>query len=361
MVTRRFPNNPCRRYLSCSSRDPTPPEKYARIKVGDVGFIRRGKFYLLFSAGCPVGNRKLGDDVPATFEPLDVGTLYPGLSRRGPRCLRTSTVRQVGVNLGVTASAGLYAVFPPSPFTISNIPHRPLEPGASFSFELTQDRGAALATKFPTHKMDATDDLAFEEYTARHHRSWVEFAKKKRYGKNVQPVLVSGFDVTRDFLMFAYFHEEISLRSELSADVPVIASVSASMWGTWRANCTPHIQEGPQGYGPLSPERAEELASLQLPGGGIPEEFDQCVFIRYYTIRWKMGLFPKVSRAGAGPHDLGSGDNLGGAFQELTIQSDVELTASSDDDLEGQMIPAEDEAVFEQGVAVHNTPSVWFL
>ena len=59
--------------------------------------------------------------------------------------------------------------------------------------------------------MDAMDDVAFEEYTARHYKSWVEFARKKRLGKNIEPVLVSGFDVTRDFLMLAYFHKETAL------------------------------------------------------------------------------------------------------------------------------------------------------
>ena len=209
--------------------------------------------------------------------------------------------------------------------------------------------------------MDAMDDVAFEEYTARHYKSWVDFAGKKGLGKNLKPVLVSGFDVTRDFLMFAYFHEETSLKSDVSATLPLIASVSTSMWGTWRASRTPHKQEGPQGYKPLTPKRAKELASLELPRGGIPKEFDQCVFVRYYTVRWKMGLFPKVIRAGAGPHDLGSGDNTGGAFPELMIQPDTERITSGDNDLEGRRTLAEYDDGSDQGVVVHNTPSVRLL
>ena len=203
--------------------------------------------------------------------------------------------------------------------------------------------------------------VGFEEYTARHYKSWVDFACKKRLGKNLQPFLVSGFDVTRDFLMLAYFHKETTLRSDFFATLPVIASVSSSVWGTWRASRRPYKQEGPQGYGPLSPERAQELASLELPCGDIPKEFDQCVLVRYFTIRWKMRLFPKVIRAGAGPHDLGSGDNMGGAFPELIEQPDAGRTASGDDDLAGQRVHAEDDDDFERGVVVHNTPSVRFL
>ena len=35
--------------------------------------------------------------------------------------------------------------------------------------------------------------------------------------------------------------------------------------------------------------------------------------------------------------------------------------AGGGDDLERQWIPVEDEDGYEQGVVVHNTPSVWFL
>ena len=90
------------------SREPSPTNKYPRVNIGDVGFIRRGKFHLLFSAGSPLEDRRLGDDVPTTFEPLDVGDLDSSLPRQ-PGCLRTSTVRQFGVGLGATASASLYA------------------------------------------------------------------------------------------------------------------------------------------------------------------------------------------------------------------------------------------------------------
>ena len=53
-----------------------------------------------------------------------------------------------------------------------------------------------------------------------------------------------------------------------------------------------------------------------------------------------MRLFPKVIRAGAGPQDLGTGDNTGDAFPDLVVQLDPE---SIDD------------------TVVQNTPDVWFL
>ena len=90
-----------------NSREPSPTSRYERIGIGDVGFIRRGQFHLLFSAGTPLGDRIPGRDVPSTFEQLDIGTP----ESRPPRqsgCLRTSNVRQVEAELGVTVSAATY-------------------------------------------------------------------------------------------------------------------------------------------------------------------------------------------------------------------------------------------------------------
>ena len=62
-------------------REPAPIYSYKRVQPGDVGYIRRGRFHLLFSAGCPLGSRRLGVEVPDTFEPLDVGRLIYGQPR----------------------------------------------------------------------------------------------------------------------------------------------------------------------------------------------------------------------------------------------------------------------------------------
>jgi len=91
-------------------REPAPTQNYTRINVGDVGFIRRGQFNLLFSAGSPLGERKLGDDVPLTFEELDVGTPVSGEPRR-PGCLHTPAVQHIGARLETAGFTSLYVFF----------------------------------------------------------------------------------------------------------------------------------------------------------------------------------------------------------------------------------------------------------
>jgi len=215
-----------------TSREPAPTHNYTRISIGDVGFIRRGQFHLLFSAGCPLGDRQLGEDVPATFEELSIGTPVFGQPRL-PVCLRTDTVREVGAGVGATVSTTLYVLsIMHSSTCLRNVPPRPLEPGVSFSFELTGNRGAALVTKYPTYRGDTLRESAFEKYTKRHYESWVAFARHMEYGNDVHPVLASGLDMTRDFAMVAYSNESTSLESDLTIAVPLLASASASVWGT---------------------------------------------------------------------------------------------------------------------------------
>ena len=244
------------------------------------------------------------------------------------------------------------------------MPPSPIEAGAGFSFELTGNRGAALVTKYPTYREDSLLESAFEKYTKRHYESWVAFARDKQYGDDVQPVLISGFDMTRDFAMVAYSNENTSIEADLTISVPALASASAAVWGTWRARCSPHTNYGPQECIPPSSEQAADLSSLQLTGTSrILSEFNQCVFVRYYTMRIRglFALFPKVIRAGAGPHDLGPGDNAGNTFPELIVRTGDEPTASGNEDREGQWAPTAEDTDFEADIVIRNTPHVWFL
>ena len=81
----------------CHTREPDP-QLYKRVRLGDVGYTRKGRFILLFSAGEPLGSRELGVDVPATFEPLDVGLVVRGVPRM-PGSLCTGTVRELGAGV----------------------------------------------------------------------------------------------------------------------------------------------------------------------------------------------------------------------------------------------------------------------
>jgi hypothetical protein len=52
--------------------DPSPRKPDRPVKVGDVGFIRMGKFHCLFNILCPKSER---DDIPEGCEPLVLRSL----------------------------------------------------------------------------------------------------------------------------------------------------------------------------------------------------------------------------------------------------------------------------------------------
>jgi hypothetical protein len=206
---------------------------------------------------------------------------------------------------------------------------RSLEPGASFSFELTEKQGAALVTKYRTYREDIELESAFEEYTKRHYDSWVTFARNARHGNDIKPVLVTGVDMTRDFAMIAYSNNATHLSSEFTTSVPLLASASASAWGTWHTQGLVHTNCGPQLCSPPSPD-ALDLHSDTTQADVTPNEYNQCVFIRYYTMRKRALMFPKLIKAAAGPHDLGPGNNYDEALPELTVQLGTDSETGSD-------------------------------
>jgi len=79
------------------------------IRIGDVGFIRRGQFHLLFHTGSSLGEVQLGDDVPSTFSPLTIGkTAFR--DPRPPDCLHSGAVEAYGAGLGITVPTPLYVL-----------------------------------------------------------------------------------------------------------------------------------------------------------------------------------------------------------------------------------------------------------
>jgi hypothetical protein len=241
------------------------------------------------------------------------------------------------------------------------LPYRPLEPGARFSFELSGNRGAALVTRYPTYPEDAQSEPAFEAYTKRHYESWVKFARDKQYGDNLQPVLVTGLDMTRDFAMVAYSWEGTPPELGSTIVVPVLGSTPASVWGTWRTGGSPHITYGPQQRRPPPYKQTIDSPSSQSVGAGnASNESRQSVFIRYYTMRSRkeMEMAPKIIQFGVGPHDFNSGDDRGDAYLESTERSDAESTMNSDEDLGSLWGLVTDDDDDESNIVVSNTPFV---
>ena len=160
-----------------------------------------------------------------------------------------------------------------SPLCFSPHP-RFLEPGASLLFELTEKQGAALITKYHTYRENIESESAFEEYTKRHYNSWVAFARNGRHGNDIKPILVSGVDMTRDFAMIAYSNNSTNLSSKFTVSVPLLASVSASAWGTWHTQGLVHNNCGPQQCTPPPSDALEPDPSDTTQANATPNEYN---------------------------------------------------------------------------------------
>ena len=287
------------------AREPAPLTYFKRIQLGDVGYIRKGCFHLLFSAGCSLDTRQLGVDVPHTFKQLDVGLIPDAAQPRPPGYLSTNTVREIPAHLRSQTHPTPYVRFVASASSKpSDVCSRMWEPGSRISFRLTGAQGAALLTKHETYSEDIQRERTFEEYTKEHYGSWVAFARETGHGNDIKPVLVTGVDMTRDFAMISYSNNDGDLASEFSISVPGVASA----WGIWRTTGVIYKNCGPQ---PRRPRYLAQTADLTSSDSSHTEttldEFNQCVFVRYYTMRKRLGI-PRVIKAAAGPHDLSPGD-----------------------------------------------------
>ena len=249
---------------------------------------------------------------------------------------------------------------PPShPHLDFKTPTRSVDAGASFSYTLAGTRGAALVTRYKTYREYTTKRGTFMRYAKQHYESWITLASEEGYGDDVEPILVYAVDMTKDFAMAAYSNENSSLGGSITASVPMFISASASAWGAWSGANQIFTHDGPQQRAPPSAVQLISSSSQTMTTEGAGDDYNQCVFIRYFIRRPRAGLFPRVMKGAAGPHDLGSGKTHDSTFPELTAQSgmgfDIEYGAFSD--CEAQSLAPGDDCS-EQDAIVDNMPNV---
>ena len=342
-------------HIHGTNREPTPRSQSERVKIGDVAFVREGCLYPLFSAGCPLGERQLGVDVPSTFKQLDIGDVYRcDPLEAGYRC--TNGVRATSSSLPLTSASstspllessyGRFVTFASS--SVSDLNSRTLESAPDLSFELTGERGAILLTKDWIYGEDARRLGIFEKYAKEHYASWVEFARETGDG-NVNPVLITGVHKTKDWAMLCYSGNAEVLRCKFTTSLP-----PAPVWGTWDKPGFVHAKSGPQPHRP---------PSTNDPTEAVSDECNQCVFVRYWTSR-KRSWIPRILKAAAGPHTLdrkgrgGEGPRLEGRCDSDSPSDSASGSSSSCRDDDGSSSTSADT---ESDIMVHNTTTVRHL
>ena len=173
-------------------------------------------------------------------------------------------------------------------------------------------------TKYPTLREDIQPAGTPKKYIKKHYSSWVEFASANGHGDDINPVLVTGVDRTRDFAVMSYSNDE---DEDLACKFfPALGDTSASVWGTWNTTGFVHTNCGPKLYfSPPSTRTVSSTPSGSDTTGLVSGDYNQCVFVRYYYMRKWMGI--RAIRAAADPHDLGTVDRRSEEASEVESQS----------------------------------------
>ena len=187
---------------------------------------------------------------------------------------------------------------------------QPISPGTQMVFKLTGERGAILITNDWTHQEDIRRKDDFEKYTTKYYSSWVAFARESGHG-DVKPVLVAGVDRTKQFATMVYSENRAGTECVFQVETPTPDSTSPPRWGSWSTQGIAHTHTN---VGPSLPVSRETQD---------PDECNQCVFIRYYTIRKRLGI-PRLIKAGAGPHRLPEGGTGGGGAASVVRSGEKE-------------------------------------
>ena len=378
------------------ARETIPVADSKRIQPGDVGFLREGRFHLLFFAGSSPDSVTPGKNVPRSFQPLAVGNIVRNSHLTGGH-LNTETVDVV-----VSSPSYVHSVT----FVVFGISgHNSRATGSApctvYGFKLREEKGAVLVTEHPIYREDAEQLGEFEEYMKKHYDSWVKFAKRQLRKVDIGPVLVTGVYRTRDFAMLCYSRSKVD--GPVDCDFTSTGDIGS---GTWKKQGWVHTNHGPQSASPLggddpkskpntgssstsnpesssasnlesssalNPESSSASNPESSPGPDLgsnsgsspasnpesssapnPESSsasnpesnpDQYVFIRYFYKK-KRFLVKKI-RARAGPHELGGYGGDGSPLEALCgLDEDSDPATSSDT---------------ESDTVVHNVRTVRYL
>ncbi|KAH9165393.1 hypothetical protein EDB89DRAFT_304379 [Lactarius sanguifluus] len=241
--------------------EPNPGE-YPPVEVGDVGFVRRGKFHRLFNA-------LYSEDHPSNQRfsvPEDHEQLQPVPNHIDRGTLNPNTFYSYGVSV---VSGGLEAL---STGSIGS---------AEVSFSCTKKQGAVLTLPVAALREDTLTQDRFRKWIITHIDSWFAFTQELGLGIGIGDIiLVTGYHRTRSWSNITF--NEVQTDAQFSLAVEVAGAFGASV--NWRASNL-RIQGAVPNHGPS--------------GENLPE--NQCIFIRGFRIkRTFLGKIPRI-RAAAEP------------------------------------------------------------
>ncbi|KAI9439547.1 hypothetical protein H4582DRAFT_1812622 [Lactarius indigo] len=255
--------------------EPNPGRLYSPVEVGDVGYIREGKFHRLFNALLPadhLSHQSFG--VPEHYEPLrpsvanhiDGGMLSPN-----DFC-----------SYGVTVASGGLDVFAREPVGSADV-----------SFLCARKSGAVISLPVAAQREDTILRGDFAKWITKHIDSWLAFTRRLGLGIEQMEdiILVTGRHRTRSWTNIAFFEGQTTAQVSFGVQITDSVGTTSVDWQVSRTqNQGAMLSQGPSGrVWPTSTEGCDMFRQ------DLPE--DQCIFVRGYRVTRAFKLFPRLKGA----------------------------------------------------------------
>ncbi|KAH9174158.1 hypothetical protein EDB89DRAFT_1904657 [Lactarius sanguifluus] len=267
--------------------EPNPGRLYSPVEVGDVGFIREGKFHRLFNALLPADHPSHPSfGVPEHYEPLQPSVADHIVQSPNDFC-----------SYGITVASGGLDVF--------------ARERCRRLILCARKSGAVLSLPVAAQREDTIARGDFAKWITRHIYSWLAFTRGLGLGieQMVDIVLVTGRHRTRSWTNIAFYEGQAA--AQVSFGVRVTDDVNATSVN-WQVSRT-QIQGAMLSQGPS--------------GDDLPE--DQCIFVRGFRVARAFKLFPRLrGAAGYAPDPSGPDKYIAGRAP------DCDLVLVHDDDLD---------------------------
>ncbi|KAJ3553363.1 hypothetical protein NM688_g3652 [Phlebia brevispora] len=250
------------------------PDDRGDVQIGDVGYIVKGRFKRVFNTL---------DNTPQNLQGLRYNTT---LNDPRPNYVKAGTLASQSVK--VRGADGAVEGFIPGGATVS----------AGCSFECSSHQGAILHLQAPGDMLAVEHNNRFATYMKTNHRSWVNYIEEN-LGSSVEPtdvVLVSGHVKTSEWAVAAFQSTTRTANAFINATLAPSAGAGFELTISDQTGMHHAHHWGPQRR-VAAPTPYSSMTSLGTPG-------NQCIFLSYYKIKYRLGLFPKVMAAGAGPAPL---------------------------------------------------------
>jgi hypothetical protein len=202
--------------------EPDPARLYDRVRVGDVGYVKRGHFFRMFNVLLPADDTAQVYGVPEGFVQLNMGPFHNVCTLNLPQgdyC--SNTVK-------VVRGDGHQAEYATSCYPVQACSHAtndisgPGEPtSATFRCRRNSQGGAFLSLPFHGVSEDAIRVKAFATYIRKHCDSWLEFMDINNLDitRLEDIILVTGCVLTSSWAMAAFTNpldQEMTLHVQAS-------------------------------------------------------------------------------------------------------------------------------------------------